>query len=386
MKTAYESNRQMKAKLINIGVGTDILKNKEFFKNHTQRNREKNFKFPTIDAFKKLNEKKENYPNTNLSNLYRGKNKNYNSVGTKERSHNHFTNTTTSENDIPKITSKFSNSKINNFFPSTIKKKKQVFTTLKNNNYADSIYKSNAVLTTIKQPELNINSENNISNINNIYNAKDYLKYSFSHSSHKNNDSRNLFTIRNIKNSESNITLNEEDKQCILNLLEQKTVIYFNKRNKNKKNVKKIKKDEFKEFLKEILKQNKKKNINRVKKKNDIDALLKNKNHNYKKRTNKFDNVYQTAKTKYDSYKNDNRYKTIILKNEYLNSKLNNNLGMLTEDLNSKKRNVFNIYKFKKNKKILNEVEKNLIKIEGKIKESFDRFKKNINDEPTTFD
>jgi hypothetical protein len=384
MKTAYESNRQMKAKLINIGVGTDILKNKEFFKNHTQRNREKNFKFPTIDAFKKLNDKKENYPNTNLSNLYRGKNKNYNSVGTKERSHNHFTNTTTSENDIPKITSKFSNSKINNFFPSTIKKKKQVFTTLKNNNYADSIYKSNAVLTTIKQPELNINSENNISNINNIYNAKDYLKYSFSHSSHKNNDSRNLFTIRNIKNSESNITLNEEDKQCILNLLEQKSVINYNKRNKNR--VKKIRKDEFKEFLKEILKQHKKKNINRVKKKIDINDLLRNKTHNNKKKAKKFDDVYQRAKTKYDSFKNDNRYKSIILRNEYLNSKLNNNKGMATEELNSRKRNVFNMYRFKKNQKIMNEVEEDLIKLEGKIKESFDRFKKNIDDEPVTFD
>jgi hypothetical protein len=378
-----DSNRQMKIKLINIGVGTDIIKDKESFNNHTQRNREKNFKFPTIDTNKKLKDIKENYQNNNLN---KNKKKSYNSVSSKEKISSLITPIAQSENDIPKITSKFSNNKINDIFTNSIKINKQVYASLKDNNYDNNIFKSNVVLVSVKQPEININSDKNISNINNIYDTKDYLRYSFSQSNHKNKNSRNLLTIRNIKNSESNITLNEEDKQCILNLLEQKTVIYFNKRNKNKKNVKKIKKDEFKEFLKEILKQNKKRNINRVKKKIDINALLKNKNHNYKKRTNKFDNVYQTTKTKYDSYKNDNRYKTIILKNEYLNSKLNNNLGMLTEDLNSKKRNVFNIYKFKKNKKILNEVEKNLIKIEGKIKESFDRFKKNINDEPTTFD
>jgi hypothetical protein len=376
-----DSNRQMKIKLINIGVGTDIIKDKESFNNHTQRNREKNLKFPTIDTNKKLKDIKENYQNNNIN---KNKKKSYNSVSSKEKISSLITPITQSENDIPKITSKFSNNKINDIFTNSIKINKQVYTSLKDNNYDNNIFKSNVVLVSVKQPEININSDKNISNINNIYDTKDYLRYSFSQSNHKNKNSRNLLTIRNIKNSESNITLNEEDKQCILNLLEQKSVINYNKRNKNR--VKKIRKDEFKEFLKEILKQHKKKNINRVKKKIDINDLLRNKTHNNKKKAKKFDDVYQRAKTKYDSFKNDNRYKSIILRNEYLNSKLNNNKGMATEELNSRKRNVFNMYRFKKNQKIMNEVEEDLIKLEGKIKESFDRFKKNIDDEPVTFD
>ena len=372
--TKNESNGKMKTKLINIGVGTETIKDKdkdkEFFKNYTQRNRENNFKFPNIDIKKKSNDIKENY---------KSKNKASNSVGPKEYAKNPITQP---ENEIPRITSRFIN-KYSNFFSNTIKKKKQIYTTLKNNNFNDDTYKPKVVVTSIKEPELKINSEKNISNINNIYNPKDYTKYSFSHSSHKNNKSTNLLTIRTIKNTESNISLNEEEKNCILNLLEQKTVINFNKRNKYK--AKKIKKDEFKEFLKEILKQHKKKNINKVKKKIDINVLLRNRTNNYKKKNIFGDHSHQ-ARTKYDSFKKDDKYKSIILRNEYLNTKINSNRGILTEELNSRKRNVFYMYRFKKNQKVMSEVEEDLMKLEGKIKESFDRFKKNIDDEPITFE
>ena len=353
MKTIINnSNRKTKTKLKNVGVGTDIIKDKEeeidqekekdkdkdkdkeLSKNFPQRNRLHNFKFPNIDIYKKFNDTKGNYPHINL---YKSKIKNSNSVGPKEKIKNYITQT---ENDIPRITSRYSNNKFNNFCTISLKNKKEIHTSLKYNNYKDEIYHTILVSTSIKEPELNINSDKNISNINNIYNPNDYIKYSFSNSSHKhkNNHSRNILTIRQIKNSESNIFLKEEAKNCILDLLEQKTVINFNKRSKNKP--KKIRKDEFKDFLKEILQQHKKKNINKVKKKIEINALLRNKNNNYKT-ANKYGDDYNKAKTKYDSFKNDNMFKTIVLRNEYLNSKINNNIdiGTLTEEPNFKKRN-----------------------------------------------
>ena len=375
------SNRKMGSKFINVGIGTEKDKNKETYKHYSTRNKEK-IKFPNIETYKKFNDIKEKNTNeTNFKNLIR--NTYYNSTRTSEKSKNYFTET---ENDIPKITSKFNTKKYNNFFANSIKKNKSSFKTIYNFNDED-IQNSNLVLSSVKTPELNILNDNNISNINNIYNTNDYFRYSFSHSNNKNNNRRKMIIIRNLRNSESGISLNEEDKNCILNLLEKKTLININLHKKIIK-TKKIRKDEFKEFLKEILKQYKNKNINRVKKKIDINTLLKNKKYNNNIKVKKFDIVETNtnlSKTKYDNNNNDIKFKSIILRNEYLNSKLNNNFGMLTEDVSSKKRSIFNMYRFKKNKKMMNEVEQKLVKLENKIKENYERFKKNIDDEPINF-
>jgi hypothetical protein len=40
------------------------------------------------------------------------------------------------------------------------------------------------------------------------------------------------------------------------------------------------------------------------------------------------------------------------------------------------------MYRFKKNKIIMKEVEEELLNVENAIKKSFDKFKKNIDDEP----
>ena len=374
------SNRKMRSEFINIGIGTEKDKNKEIYKRYSTRNKEK-IKFPNIETYKKFNDIKEKITNeTKFENL--NKNLYYNSMRTTKKSKNNYTET---ENDIPKITSKFHTKKYNNFFANSIRKNKSSFKTIYNFNDED-IQNSNLVLSSIKTPELNILNDKNISNINNIYNTNDYFKYSFSHSYNKNNNRRKMIIIRNLRKSESAISLNEEDKNCIMNLLEKKTLININLHKKMNK-TKKIRKDEFKEFLKEILKQFKDKNINRVKKKIDINTLLKNKKDNNKIKVKKFDIVgtnTDLTKTK-NNNKNDNKFKSIILRNEYLNSKLNNNIGMLTEDVSSKKRSIFNMYKFKKNKKMMNEVEKKLLKLENKIKENYERFKKNINDEPVNF-
>ena len=55
---------------------------------------------------------------------------------------------------------------------------------------------------------------------------------------------------------------------------------------------------------------------------------------------------------------------------------------MLTEEIKLKKRNMFNMYRFKRNKIIMKEVEEQLINIENLIKKSFDKFKDNIDNEP----
>ena len=159
----------------------------------------------------------------------------------------------------------------------------------------------------------------------------------------------------------------------------------------NNKPAKIKRKDEFKEFLKEILKQYKDKNAIRVKKKIDINILLNNKQAKSQNKLNIKANRTQFnegnlnlkgMKTYFNNYKKEKS--TIILKNEFLNSKLSKKSPrMLTEDIKNKKRNIFDNYRLKKHKKALNEVEEELINIENKIRISYDKFKKNIDDERT---
>ena len=353
-----ETNRKMRRKLINVGVETE--KDKDYYNYFSTRNKDNYLKFPNIK-------------------IYNGSQTKYN------------TELIESENDVPKISSKINKDKNKNFFSNYVKKCNNCFNSLRN-NCLDGVDNSNLVFSSIKSPKLNILDTNNISNINNIYSKKDFVKNYIKSSNEKTNN-RTYILIKKIKNSESNVSLNEDEKNTILNLLMKKTTIKIkNKTEPKQKKLKPKRKDEFKEFLKEILKQYKDKNLNRVKKKIDINMLLNNK-HIKSHNTINIDRKYNVnfneknskkMKTCFNDYKKQHR--NIILRNEFLNSQLNKkNYGMLTEELKDKKRNIYDIYRFKIKKKAMNKVEEELINLEKKIKKSFDIYKKNIDDEPNNF-
>ena len=374
-----ESNADMRKKLIHIGIETE--KEKDSNRLFLTRNKNNNLKFPNIQTCNKFKGLKTRYNINIFNNIIKDLNINSDYIE--------------SDDDIPKITSKINDNLDKALFSNSVKKYKDNYNTL-NFNYFDEIEKSNLVLQSVKTPKLNILKYNNISNINNIYNKKDFLKINKASSNDKN--SNRTIIINNLKNnSKSNSNLNEEEKNTIQNLLNKKTIVKNIKFNKNKK-PKIVKhrehKDEFKAFLKEILKQYKDKNINKVKKKIDINALLYNKHIQTKNSINKinqnnigFNHSKLKDKTiKFNNYMNKKKYNYLVLRNDLLNTKLNRkNVGM-TEDIKNKKRNLFNKYKFKKNRMIMSEVEEELINLEDKIKERFDKFRKNIDDEPGNFE
>ena len=377
-----ESNTEMRRKLINIGIETE--KEKDSNRLYLTRNRDNILKFPNIRPIHKNNGIKTLY-NTNIFNKII-KDININS--------DYFE----TDNDIPIITSKINDNQDKGPFSNSVKKCKDNYNTLNMNNYyLDEIEKSNLVLSSVKTPKFNILKYDNISNINNIYNKKDFLKINKASSNDKNNN--RTIIINNLKNnSKSNSNLNEEEKNTIQNLLNKKSIVKnFHKLNNNKK--KKISKskehkDEFKDFLKEILKQYKDKNINKVKKKIDINTLLNNKHiktQNSINIINKNNFGFNHSKVKdktikCNNYMNKKKYNYLILRNELLDTKLSRKNVGGTEDIKNKKRNIFNKYRFKKNRKIMSEVEEELINLEDKIKERFDRFRKNIDDEPGNFE
>ena len=366
-----DSDRKMKGKLINIG-GREAEIDKDYHNYNSTRHISTELKFPNIDIFKTMK-------NTKYSTLY---NENNNIKNIKINSKNNLnTYYNESESDIPKITSKI-NSKNKYSNSNSVKKNKYIYKTINYNTFND-IQNSNLILTSIT-PKFNIKNDNNISNINNIYNKNDYLHDYFIPSNDKNNK-RYMITIKNLKNTESDITLNEEEKNSILNLLEKRTFININNiKNNTIKNNKY--KDEFKEFLKGILKQYKNKYKNKVKKKININSLLINNQIKNKYNTNILTNYNLgiNERMKSDNDKNKNKNCSIILRNEFLKSKLNNkNYRMLTEEIKLKKKNIFfDMYKFKKNQKIMKTVQEELINVQNAIKKSFDKYKKNIDDEP----
>ena len=365
-----DSNRKIRKNLINIGIGTEQNNNYFFSSNKNQITQ-----FPNIKIFNKINAFKTNYDRNISNNIDKN-------INLTDKNKHSFTE---SDNDIPTITSKF-NSKRDNYyfpkFPNSVKKIRNIYYY----NYLDEKINSNFVLTSMKKPNLNILNINNISNINNIYNQNDFLKSFITSLTNKNNK-KSVITIKNLKNSESDIiALNENEKNNIKELLQKKSIVNLNKKIRP---IKTKHKDEFKEFLKEILKEYKSKNLKKIKKKIEINTLLynnKNKNKtigsNFKK--NRLDNeiYFKNLQNKNTHYINN--LKSNILNNEFLNSKLNKNkIRLLTEDFKFKKRNIFNNnYRFKKNRIIINKVEEELLDLEAKIKKNFDKFKKNIDDEP----
>ena len=367
-----DSSRKMRRKFINIGIETEKVK--DYYNYNSTRNIDSDLKFPNIDTFQKINDIKKRYNKS----LYSDKNKIKNiNINSKKKINNYCSE---SDNDIPKITSKINKNEY--FFPNSVKNKNN-YNTINYQKYFDDIQNSNLILSSVKTPKINILTNNNISNINNIYNKKDFFHNYFS-SLNNDDKKRYIIAIKNLKNSESDISLNEEEKNSIMNLLEKKTFINVNNTKNN--TTKKIKpKSEFKEFLKEVLNQYKNKNENKIKKKININSLLTNKkNINNIKENNLgiYEKNLRKINNDINKYKNKNK-KKLILRNQFFNSKSNKkSFGMLTEEVKPKKKNIFNMYRFKKNKIIMKEVEEELLNVENAIKKSFDKFKKNIDDEP----
>ena len=379
-----DKNNQMRSKL----MMSEKDKPRENVKYFSARNDEGIIRFPNIiETFSKFNESKHIYQvktrnNTNKNNKYITINPSRNeetfsnidkNLNSEEKFKNQFTET---EFDSPKLSSKYNMG--NRLSSNSFKKNKKVYNTITYNNNIDNMKKSSFVLSSMKRPNFSNININNISNINNIYNKKDYIKYAFSQLNDINNNNKRVITI-NYKKTETDLNSNEDDddycnKDNILNLLNKKSMSF----NPRIKRVKKIKrKDEFKEFLKDVLKQYKNKNTNKVKRKININCLLNNikiKNNNNSK-SNEPDNDNKELKEKKNAEINSG-----ILKNEYLNSKLNKK-KKLKEIVNKNKlnkKNIFNIYKFNKNKILIDEIEDKLLKFEKKLKKDFSKYKQSI--------
>ena len=382
-------DKKMGTKLINISRGTQ--KNKEkinkdnFIYNNSSKNKENIIIFPNIDNYIKFNDinNDSKLRNTHINN--RGKKikyskfdeifkKNYNSVDKIKKQY------TITEFDTPKIEEKYL--ELDKKYLSTSFKNKNnntyyTFNSIDHDFFIENI-KNNKLSSFSKTNKLN---NNNISNINNIFNKKDYLKNTYSN---MNNSikRKNIMTIKNLKNSDTDIISKENnyENNTILNLLYKKSMKIINQRN-NKRN-KTQRRDEFKDFLQEVLRQYRTKNVIKVKKKVDINCLLKNlKNYNNPK-VNKLNNNENNLNelNNNNSNKNSNQSDYNVLRNGNLESKFNK-MNLKNNGKNKIKKNYFNIYRFKKNKRLINEVEEKLSNLEDKIRENFDNFKNNIDNE-----
>lgn len=382
-------DKKMGTKLINISRGTQ--KNKEkinkdnFIYNNSSKNKENIIIFPNIDNYIKFNDinNDSKLRNTHINN--RGKKikyskfdeifkKNYNSVDKIKKQY------TITEFDTPKIEEKYL--ELDKKYLSTSFKNKNnntyyTFNSIDHDFFIENI-KNNKLSSFSKTNKFN---NNNISNINNIFNKKDYLKNTYSN---MNNSikRKNIMTIKNLKNSDTDIISKENnyENNTILNLLYKKSMKIINQRN-NKRN-KTQRRDEFKDFLQEVLRQYRTKNVIKVKKKVDINCLLKNlKNYNNPK-VNKLNNNENNLNelNNNNTNKNSNQSDYNVLRNGNLESKFNK-MNLKNNGKNKIKKNYFNIYRFKKNKRLINEVEEKLSNLEDKIRENFDNFKNNIDNE-----
>ena len=382
-------DKKMGTKLINISRGTQ--KNKEkinkdnFIYNNSSKNKENIIIFPNIDNYIKFNDinNDSKLRNTHINN--RGKKikyskfdeifkKNYNSVDKIKKQY------TITEFDTPKIEEKYL--ELDKKYLSTSFKNKNnntyyTFNSIDHDFFIENI-KNNKLSSFSKTNKFN---NNNISNINNIFNKKDYLKNTYSN---MNNSikRKNIMTIKNLKNSDTDIISKENnyENNTILNLLYKKSMKIINQRN-NKRN-KTQRRDEFKDFLQEVLRQYRTKNVIKVKKKVDINCLLKNlKNYNNPK-VNKLNNNENNLNelNNNNTNKNSNQSDYNVLRNGNLESKFNK-INLKNNGKNKIKKNYFNIYRFKKNKRLINEVEEKLSNLEDKIRENFDNFKNNIDNE-----
>ena len=389
-----DKDKKMETKLNNISRGTQKNKeiiNKDNFIYCTSKNKENIIIFPNIDFYSKFNDINNNNKLRNIHLNNRKKElryskydeilkKNYNSV---DKIKKQFTIT---EFDTPKFEERYVNLN-KKYLSSSFKNKNNTFNTINsiNHDFLIEDIKINKLSTSfLKTSKLNIINNNNISNINNIFNKKDYLKNTFSY---MNNSikRKGIMTIKSLKNSDTDISSKENnyENNSILNLLYKKSMKEINQRN-NKTN-KIQRRDEFKEFLQEVLRQYKTKNVIKVKKKVDINYLLKNIKKINNTKLNKLNNKekYLNEQKCNNGNKNSNKSDYNELRNGNLESKFNKK--NMNNCKNIRKNNYFNIYRFKKNKRLINEVEEKLSNLEDKIKENFDNFKNNIDNEIVKF-
>ena len=280
-----DMDKKMNTKLVNISRGTQ--KNKEtinkdnFIYYNTSRNKENIIIFPNIDNYSKFNDinNDNKLRNTHINNRekelkYSKYNeilkKNYNSVDKIKKQY------TITEFDTPKIEEKYLGLD-KNYLSTSFRNKNYTYNTINSLNhdfFIEEIKNNKLSSSFLKVNKFNFINNNNISNINNIFNKNDYLKNTYSNI--KNNIKRkDIMTIKNLKNSDTDISSKENnyENNSIINLLYKKSMKENNQRiNKTNKTQRR---DEFKEFLQEVLKQYKTKNVIKVKKKIDINCLLK---------------------------------------------------------------------------------------------------------------
>jgi len=384
-----DMDKKIGDKLINISRGTQKNKeviNKDNFIYHTSRKKENIISFPNIDNYSKFNDinngnKIRNiYINNREKELKHSKYdeilaKNYNSVDKIKKQY------TITEFDTPKIEEKYL-SLDKNYLTTSFKDKYKGHYTINSINHnlsIEDIKRNKYSLSFLKATKFNF-INNNISNINNIFNKKDYLKNTYSNMK-SNIKRKDIMTIKSLKNSNTDISSKENnyENNSILNLLYKKSMKEINQKiNKGNKNQRR---DEYKEFLQEVLRQYKTKNVIKVKKKVDINYLLKNINNMNNPKLNKanLNDKYLNDINRNNANKSSNKNNYNELRNGYLNSNFNKKI--IKNDKNIRKKNYFNIYRFKKNKRLINEVEEKLSNLEDKIRENLDNFKNNIDNE-----
>ena len=351
-------------------------KDKEKYFHYTTVNNKDYLQFPNIEAYNKngYTNKRYHLRNRTNSNLYKDKKrlkmfqhiKNQSIDKTKRNlmtfNEINYTNTNTNKNKDKKFTSDSVNNKY--------------YKTLNNKILLDEVKDSNSnlVLSSIKTPRINLSNMNNIDsicNINNIYDKSDYLKF-FSRQSHKNNKARSLIIIKNLKNNRTEKSMNDNE-NSIAKLLLKKSSLNFDPNISNiYKNKKPKHRNEFKDFLQEILKNYRKKNKKKVKKKISTSYLMS------------FQPTKDMIKNKLDidkisinriDYDFNNR-------NNYKLNRSKKKIEIIPEEIKIKRKaNYYSIYRFKKNKELINDIENKFNNLENKIKDNLNKFREEVNNE-----
>ena len=345
--------------------------------------------FPNIDNYNKYNDNKKIHKlrirnhNNYFRNIIKLKSLKYdiknNSI---EKSNQNLLEIKKYETILPK-----SEFKKNKKFISTFENKR--YKTISYNNYNDDIKESNLVLSSIRIPKINLFNYNNISYINNIHNKEDYFKFIYSQTD-KNNQDNSLITINHLKSCRTGKNLFDERKNLI-ELLNRKSSINFKlKISYSQKHKKKKHKGEFKKYFEEMLNQCDKTNLNKKFKTKYLITELEDKKSLIKKNKTKNEDIYlNKIKNNKNIYFNGKKgkekdiFNTTLMKSWYLKSKINKeNKGTSTDDNNlNKNNNMFYMYLFKRNQKMMNNVEQEMTNIKNNLITIFNNYKKDIDNE-----
>ena len=364
----YKNHKKINSELIDIGVKTE--KRKKNFIGYITRNKNNKLNFPIIYTFNKNNDLKKLYhfEQRSNSNFYINENnlklfKNYNINDSIRKTKKDYLNLKVKDAIYTKIN-------LNNQINKKSSAKKIC------DNLIENKKDSNSVRTPMKTPQIDLFNINNISNINNIYDKNDFLKYKI------NNKNKSFITIKNLKKSNTDVNL-KEDGDSIIKFLNKTSSINF------KSNLYKPKKfkytDRFKKLLKEVVEEYNRRNKTKIKKRiNTSILLINNKNDDIinenKNNELEINNInIKKSKININEKKNNDISKLKKLKKYDFNSKLSkNNIKLLTENINFKKRRSFLDFKFTKNKKTISDIEQKMEIAQNKFKENVDIFKKKL--------